>query len=485
MRVNKIVLTLAAILLSVATGLPQYEDEYDYDYGNEDYAAGEEEEIAEPPPTPHFTITQQHFSAAVGEDVTFPCDVEDLGPYIMFFKFKPDRRRSKSPKTIFVGDMEIHKSKTRPSRYSKAGSSFSLSGVRKFDAGEYICIVEADDGNQEIVHTLDIHYPATVSRVSKETQHVEQGKSVTLECAAEGNPTPIITWSKQGGHMPSGQPEEEGISITLQEVDRYDEGTYICTASNGIGESSKTSMEVMVEYKPEINTEESILHTGKGNSAKLVCIVHGRPIPNVSWYKGGESVNIDRHISSHDGSHRHTLTIDQVIDKDFGEYTCEASNTYGTASSSLSLTGLPKKAKMTSNKNGGEKDSYTLTWTTESFSRPVQLRIKYRKLEDDENMQNPNNWHSVSTLLTGEEGLGLETNGQSHYMRHDLTNLEPATDYEAVVLVENEFGWSSESDNFNFHTRKEVSLTHQATGGCSLLNINLSLVMISILARFL
>ncbi|CAL4159892.1 unnamed protein product, partial [Meganyctiphanes norvegica] len=477
----KIVLAFAA-LLAVATGLPQYEDEYDYDY--EEYA---EDETEDPPPTPHFTVTQQLFTVAVGEDVSFPCDIEDLGPYMLFFKFKSARGRSRSPKTIFVGDMQVHKSKSGQSRYSKAGSSFTLTGVRKFDAGEYVCVVEADDGNQEIVHTLDVQYPATVSRVSKETQHVEQGKSVTLECTAEGNPVPLITWSKHGGHMPSGRPEEEGDPQNFCHVKKtfHDEGTYICTASNGIGDPSKTSMDVLVEYMPDINTEEAILHTGKGDSAKLVCIVHGRPLPTVAWYKSGEPVNIDRHISSHDGAHHHTLTIDQVIDKDFGEYTCEASNTYGIARSSLSLTGLPKKAKLTSSANGGEKESYTLTWTTESFSRPVQLRIKYRKLEDDENMQNPNIWHSVSTLLTGEEGLGLETNGQSHYMRHNITNLEPATDYEVIVLVENEFGWSSNSDKFQFHTRREVYLTHQSTGDCSLLKMNLSLLMLSILARFL
>jgi len=124
-------------------------------------------------------------------------------------------------------------------------------------------------------------------------------------------------------------------------------------------------------------------------------------------------------------------------------------------------------------------------------------------------MQNPNNWQSLSKLLTGEQGLELETNGQSHYMRHDLTNLEPATDYEANVLVENEFGWSSVSDNFHFHTRKEdptttststtpapepiqvepvkkeVSSGHQASSSCSVLKMNLIIIMLSVIARFL
>lgn len=475
---SKILLGVAG-LLAFATGSPQY-DNYDYNYaydGTEDEGGD-----AEPPKTPKFEASQQHFSIPIGGDVTFPCDVKDLGPYMLFFKVKTLRGRSK---TIYVGDMEVNTKHGRPSRFSKEGAAFTLKGVRRYDAGEYICSVEAEEGNQEIVHHLDVQYPAKVSRVSKETQHVEQGKSVTLECAAEGNPTPDITWTKKGGHMPSGQPSEQGISITLQEVDRHNEGTYTCTASNGIGDSSSISMDVLVEYPPEINTEEAILHSGKGNSAKLVCIVHGRPLPNVSWYKGAEPVSIDRHISSHDGEHRHTLTIDNVLDKDFGEYTCEASNAYGAVSSALQLTGLPKKAKMTSSPNGGEKDLYTLSWTTESFSRPVQLRIKYRKVESEEQMQDPNNWFSDSKLLTGEEGLELESKGQSHYMRHDIINLEPATDYEAIVLVENEFGWSSPSDAFKFHTRKEVSQEQQSPNSGSLMKLSLSIGMLSVIAVLL
>ncbi|MPC92657.1 hypothetical protein E2C01_087760 [Portunus trituberculatus] len=47
-----------------------------------------------------------------------------------------------------------------------------------------------------------------------------------------------------------------GHSLTLEGVDRHVEGTYLCTADNGIGESASAAMTITVEYPPEITTEK-------------------------------------------------------------------------------------------------------------------------------------------------------------------------------------------------------------------------------------
>ena len=48
----------------------------------------------------------------------------------------------------------------------------------------------------------------------------------------------------------------QGLSITLENVDRHVEGNYICSASNGIGEPTTASMIVQVNHSPEIVTEQ-------------------------------------------------------------------------------------------------------------------------------------------------------------------------------------------------------------------------------------
>lgn len=84
---------------------------------------------------------------------------------------------------------------------------------------------------------------------------------------------------------------------------------------------------------------QSILHTGDGDEAKLVCIVHGHPTPEVSWKRGGHLVASDKHLMTHDGEHRHSLIIRHVQEDDFGVYTCFASNKHGVTNSTLSITG--------------------------------------------------------------------------------------------------------------------------------------------------
>ena len=44
--------------------------------------------------------------------------------------------------------------------------------------------------------------------------------------------------------------------MTLEGVDRHVEGSYVCTADNGIGESASATMSVIVRYPPEIFTEK-------------------------------------------------------------------------------------------------------------------------------------------------------------------------------------------------------------------------------------
>ena len=66
-------------------------------------------------------------------------------------------------------------------------------------------------------HTLDVHYAPTVRALGAPEQHVVRGDAVTLQCVAEGNPQPAISWTRQEGPMPSGQRVEKvkGDRISL------------------------------------------------------------------------------------------------------------------------------------------------------------------------------------------------------------------------------------------------------------------------------
>ncbi|KAK8385320.1 hypothetical protein O3P69_012266 [Scylla paramamosain] len=455
-------LLLLAFVATVIGTETNYYDEYDYD---ENITGEEVTDYEEEYPVSHlmpsFTSKGQLFSVEVGGDITFPCQVENQGDHVLMFKhFAPNGEH----RLLFVGDRAL-----RPKmKLMKEGNSFKLSGVRRTHAGSYVCRIETSPAI-EVNHTLDVQYQAKVKRVSEEVQHVVQGQSVTLECRADGNPPAAISWSRQKGHLPSGAQSEEGLSITLENVDRHVEGTYICTASNGLGHPSSATMTVKVKYPPEIITEQAILHTGEGDEAKLVCIVHGRPAPKVTWMRGGHLINTDRHLSTHDGLHRHTLTVKQVQEDDFGNYTCTAESNLGSTNSSLRLTGLPRTPRLTSSPAGGEKSSYTLTWETESHTPVIMYRLQYRKRKENQETHLTGQWKiqlystSASTNPSGPAVAPLSS-GPLKYMSHAISDLEPATDYEATVAVENKFGWSGDSKIFHFNTRKvEPSTTTTTT----------------------
>ncbi|XP_063846997.1 lachesin-like [Scylla paramamosain] len=202
-----------------------------YQYTGVDY----EEEESRNEATPVFTAKGQRFSVEIGGEITFPCQVENQGKYVLMFKQAlPDGEQL----MLFVGNLTL-----KPSmRLSKVGNSFTLSGVRRSHAGRYVCRIETSPAI-EVTHTLDVQYPASVRRVGETVRQVLKGSTVTLECVTDGNPPAAITWSHQRAHLPPGvQSSKQGQStITLENVDKHLEGTYTCTASNGVGGPSSAS----------------------------------------------------------------------------------------------------------------------------------------------------------------------------------------------------------------------------------------------------
>ena len=80
--------------------------------------------------------------------------------------------------------------------------------------------------------------------MSPRNQSIAEGKTAKLICKATGFPKPAITWTFNDRSLPSLAIEKhtkEGYQLLLQNVAKYMEGTYKCTAKNKASAASSTS----------------------------------------------------------------------------------------------------------------------------------------------------------------------------------------------------------------------------------------------------
>ncbi|XP_018021352.1 protein amalgam-like [Hyalella azteca] len=472
------------LLLIHSARCTEYTDYYNYDGGYEEQ--GKVNSAVEDPPS--FLDRPQEFVARIGDSVTFPCDVEETD-HVMTFSHISSYPRRGGKSLYFAAESPVR----RVPRFKKKGSKYILSSVRRSDAGVYICRIETKVP-VELQHKLTVQYAPKASIVGPRERTVDQGSVLELQCAADGEPKPEIVWQKEGAALPAGTETNKGPILRIRPVDRHIEGTYTCSASNSIGEPSKAYATVIVQYPPEIRPKQAMVHGGEGDSAELVCIVLGFPAPRVSWSHNGQIPSSDKYQMTTDGERRYSLTVRNVSEQDFGEYRCNASNSLGTNSSSIRLTGLPGTPIITSSPAGGEETTYTITWETESTAPLLQYRLRYReKTENETVLHGPGHWHDslYSPKLALQQGLvhraaavrgnhrtsggpagralGQKLEGKLipedriRPMAHPLDTLLAATEYQATVQVENKFGWSQPSPVFYFHTKREVAVGQSAT----------------------
>ena len=129
---------------------------------------------------------------------------------------------------------------------------------------------------------------------------------------------------------------ENGRQLSLIRVDRSDSGIYVCSVSGG----SKTyNFSLLVEHTPAVLPLHSPTYQAPGYPSSLSCEVTAAPVPAVTWYRVGSPTG-PAIIRSHqdisiiiqdykDGRMTSSLVFDNVTLEDFGEYSCNASNSLG------------------------------------------------------------------------------------------------------------------------------------------------------------
>ncbi|XP_044887795.1 neuronal cell adhesion molecule isoform X2 [Mauremys mutica] len=172
--------------------------------------------------------------------------------------------------------------------------------------------------------------PTLLTPVGSTSNKVElRGNVLLLECIAEGLPTPVIRWIKEGGELPINRTFFENFKKTLKiiEVSEADSGKYKCLARNPLGSTHHT-ITVTVKAAPYWITAPRNLVLSPGEDGTLICRANGNPKPNISWLTNGVPIAIAPEDPSRkvDGD---TIIFSDAQERSSAVYQCNASNEYG------------------------------------------------------------------------------------------------------------------------------------------------------------
>ncbi|VDM35767.1 unnamed protein product [Hydatigera taeniaeformis] len=174
------------------------------------------------------------------------------------------------------------------------------------------------------------------------------------------------------------------MGLTLENVTTEQDGQkLICEASTSYPPdqvAQRQHTEISVNYPPQVEFNQSLIHTALGVYEDIMVTVHGKPKAELLCdnmdLPGPREVEILPDEKR--GVNRYLLHIQGVTKEDLGEHFCSATNKFGTAKKSFSLTLAPSKPEVVSPAFSSHADYYLLGWRAKSKSplRNVTFRIQ-------------------------------------------------------------------------------------------------------------
>ncbi|KAM9766324.1 matrix-remodeling-associated protein 5 [Menidia menidia] len=230
--------------------------------------------------------------------------------------------------------------------------TLSIRKAQPMDGGRYLCTAQNRFGvDQRTVRLVVVASPPAIQQTPRENVTLPEGGAASFHCTATGAPRPDTQWVAPDGAdnllvFPNG-------TLHIRDVRPQNSGTYECSASNPIASSKRTV--TLTVRKNLLSAKANILSSSAprtdviyGSRLLLNCVAGGEPEPRVMWRTPSKKLvdaqySFDPRIKVFVNG---TITIQQVTDKDGGDYLCVARNKMGDDYVQLRVNVLTRPAKI-------------------------------------------------------------------------------------------------------------------------------------------
>ncbi|XP_035788171.1 Down syndrome cell adhesion molecule-like protein Dscam2 isoform X28 [Anopheles albimanus] len=336
----------------------------------------------------------------------------------------------------------------------KRGSTLSIEAVRGDHAGNYSCRASNQADAATAMVELNVKVPPRWI-LEPTDKAFAQGSNAKVECKADGFPKPQVTWKKAVGDTPGEYKDlrsndssirvEEG-SLFIQNIQKSNEGYYLCEAINGIGSGLSAVTLITVQAPPEFVEKLRNQTARRGEPTVLQCEARGEKPIGILWNmnnirldpKSDNRYTIREEILPNGVTS--SLSIKRTERSDSALFTCMATNAFGSDDTSINMI-IQEPPEM----------PYALKVLDKS-GRTVQL--SWAKPYDG-------NSPLKRYIIEFKRSRGSWENDIDRVIVPGDTNeaqvqkLSPATTYNIRIVAENEIGVSDPSDVVTIITAEE------------------------------
>ncbi|XP_046417333.1 Down syndrome cell adhesion molecule-like protein Dscam2 isoform X14 [Neodiprion virginianus] len=336
------------------------------------------------------------------------------------------------------------------------GAILSIGSVQATHAGSYTCIAENFAGRHELSADLIVNVPPRWI-LEPTDKAFAQGSDARVECKADGFPRPQVTWKRAAGETPGDYKDlklsnpdisiEDG-TLSINNIQKTNEGYYLCEAVNGIGAGLSAVILISVQAPPQFEIKLRNQTARRGEPAVLQCEAQGEKPIGILWNMNNKRLDpkSDARYTIREEILANGVLSDLSIKRtertDSALFTCVATNAFGSDDTSINMIvqevpEVPYGLKVLDKSGRSVQLSWAAPYDGNSPIKRYLIEYKISK----------GSWENdIDKVLVP----GSQQNVAGVF------NLRPATTYHLRIVAENEIGASDPSDTVTIITAEEA-----------------------------